>query len=574
MQIDRLFAEAPLLRDGPGVLDRRGADDSDLRASALVGQAQERSFAGLEQAEARRTAAMVGQGEGEIALGQGITQIGGQFGRIAASIKIKEDEQRRTVEFHSRTAQYALDTDEALRLASAESSPDGRDLGDRFGERQRANREKLLAGVDDPVLRDSLQVRAYDRDATATIDARRLASGKLKQWAIDEFDKSDAARLKRLAEGRLDETTVAQAIVEQQANVDDMVRSGVLTAAQGEAARTRFRATAGKRIANAAMATNPEGYLKDLQAGRYNGLFDQDEVATQSGKAFERVLRLKEHAAAMATRAELAADRVLKKQGEDVAKDAYDLIDKGQDVGDFLSANKARLSKADYSALLKANRREERITSDPETIIDLTTRLASEDVSVDASRAYREGRLSKEDYLSTVGKTRAALRDDQPASPYKSARELVRSTLDPTNLITGPGAQIAKVGMANALVEVDDWAAKNPTATRADAMAFAREVTQRYAILNYDQMSLAAEPPRSIRGSRNDIDAGALDRAEQTAVQQFDSGQLTRAEYQDELGRIQNWRGIVQQKAAAAAPATGRGGAQPARPLSATPGKK
>lgn len=247
-------------------------------------------------------------------------------------------------------------------------------------------------------------------------------------------------------------------------------------------------------------------------------------------------------------KAERDAEKILKFEADEFAKEGWDRKAAGNLTVDWLQQNRSVFSEPDYRALLHAATSEDTIIEDNETVIDLRTRLDLEDVSVDAARALREKKIKVSTYTAIVGQNRSALKDDQPESPYKSGRELVRATLDPTNLVTGAAAQIAKAGMANALSEFDDWSVANPKATRQEYQTEARAIIQRYQIVSYEQMSLSQGLPRMYRGTRGEMSVEALDAAESETIQQLDSGRLSEAQASQELQKIENWRAILRAK--------------------------
>lgn len=248
-------------------------------------------------------------------------------------------------------------------------------------------------------------------------------------------------------------------------------------------------------------------------------------------------------------RREHFADRVLKQQGGDAAKELDAAATDGNLTREMIEQRRAVLPPAEYKGFLKT------LTGpvekdDRDTVSRFQPKLDETDLSADLTRAHDQGLLSTQTYRSMMQQNRAALKDDQPASPYKSGRDLVKTTLDPGQLLSGPAEQIARAGLAQALVEYDGWTQQNQKASRAETIAQAQDTIKRYQIISYERNSLAVGLPRTYSGTRQDIKAEDLDAAERATLQQLDAGKLGRDQADQELRKIETWRGILQSKPA------------------------
>lgn len=417
----------------------------------------------------------------------------------------------------------------------------------KFEERAKAMREDLLGRATSSTVKSTFQ-RDFDKLVVSKgISVKRDAFKREVDSGVADLDGNLdlyaglAARARNDVE-REDIIGMARLEIERKADAGFITRESA-----GKRERT-FLSKLDEAAILGEITTQPERALDRLSDPTQ--LRNIDEVARSRliDTTTRRIDTLTRERVAAFDRAERLADKNLRLQGDELAKEGWDRHAGGNLTVDWLRENKRTFSEPDYRALLHAATSEPARADDKETLIDLRTRIDTEDLSADASRALREGKIKPETYNSIIGQNRAALRDDQPASPYKSGRELVRSTLDPTNLLSGAAAQIAKGGMASALNDYDEWAVANPKATRQAHIEEARATIARYQVVNYEQMAISQGLPRFYKGTRSDIDADALDKAEGEVIRQLDSRGLSEAQATQELQKIDNWRAILRAK--------------------------
>jgi hypothetical protein len=197
-------------------------------------------------------------------------------------------------------------------------------------------------------------------------------------------------------------------------------------------------------------------------------------------------------------------------------------------------------------------------TDDNEAVIDLTRRVDGDDPDTFqriATGYLRDGKLKSATFTAMVGKNRTAFRDDAPGSPYKSGRALVSTTLDPGQLLSGGGAAIARAGLAQALIEYDNWTQATPNATRADSVAMAQSIIKRYQFMPYEDMkkSIGLSPyfggKTSLTVTLKDIEA-----AESALARDIRAGGMSKSQQEFEIRRLNNWRDILIREEAASRP--------------------
>lgn len=257
---------------------------------------------------------------------------------------------------------------------------------------------------------------------------------------------------------------------------------------------------------------------------------------------------------------EASAEKARTALGEDYLKESYSRASKDSLTPDFIEAARPYISAAEYKGL-QATQKGGADADDPRALIDLTQRLASEtpdNFQKLATSYVEQGKLKNETYVSLSEKNRLAAKEDQPARPYRSGRDVVKTTLDPGQLLSGPAAAIARTSQAQALTEFDNWAQANPSATRADAVAAAQDTIRRYQIVPFEEMKLAIGTSKYFGSkTRQEIKPDDISAAEEKLFNDMEAGRLTKAQQEFEIRLLNNWRDITAKEAAAATSAKG-----------------
>jgi len=308
---------------------------------------------------------------------------------------------------------------------------------------------------------------------------------------------------------------------------------------KGDEARARVLVTTDAELAEKTLA-DPKAF-PDLDEVKRAQLLDM---------ATRRVDSLRSDRIAAAALADRAADKQLTKDGEAAAKRIDALMADGTLTRDTLDSLRETLPKSDYKdALAWLNNPDAARANNPVAIEELEDKLGKPDFAAANREAFRRHDITEATYRSYNTQNRTMLNADAPELPKKAGKDLIRQTLDPSGLLSGDEGQIAKVGMANALNEYEAWAEAHPQATRAEANAEAQATIARYQVLNYQKMELATGLPKYATGvTKSTLKPADLDAAEDATLQALDRKELTPAQAQQELRKIQSWRGILQSK--------------------------
>lgn len=417
---------------------------------------------------------------------------------------------------------------------------------ERFKQRSQELRQSIADGIQDGAVRGLFQ-QDFDKLALSkSVSVRRDAFKRENDDARAKLDANLDTYAELAGKSRNDQE-YADIVTMARMEISNKAEAGYITREDAGKRERGFASKLDEVQVRKLMLADPEAAMNRLMSGEFAGL-DETARTRLTETAIRKYDSRQAELGRQADRAERLAEKRLKAEGDALAKDGWDMLAGGNLSVEWIRENKAKLSETDFRSLMHAATTEDAKQDDVETVIDLRSRVDTDDISTDAARALREGKIRTGTYNSLVEKNRSAQRDDQPASPYKSSRDLIRQTLDPTNLVTGPAAQIAKSGMASALVDYDEWAIANPRATRQEHLDEARATIQRYQIVNYEQMSMSQGLPRYFKGARSEMSMERLDQAEAETMRQFDARAMSQSQATQELQRIENWRGILRAK--------------------------
>jgi hypothetical protein len=230
-------------------------------------------------------------------------------------------------------------------------------------------------------------------------------------------------------------------------------------------------------------------------------------------------------------------------------------VNRGELTSDYVETIRPFITQNEYQGLLKSMG-EDAAKDDPEAIVDLTQKIDTvtpEEFQKSAVAWLGQNKLKTSTYISLSEKNRAAVKDDLPASPYRSGRELVKTTLDPGQLLSGPAAAIARSSQAQAMTEFDNWVQANPRATRDDTLNEAQNIIRRYQVIPFDQMKLAVGVSRYFGPkTRGEVTLPDVDAAENALAAEIEAGRLSKPQQEFEIRLLNNWREILSREAAAA----------------------
>lgn len=247
-------------------------------------------------------------------------------------------------------------------------------------------------------------------------------------------------------------------------------------------------------------------------------------------------------------------DRRLKEIGEAYMKEAFKRGDEGTLTYDYVNQIKTFISPTEYKGLLARLRGgDESVVDDVNVVIELTDMIdiADPDTFMEqAANAVRNGKLKTTTFSALVQKNRAAFRDDTPSSPFKAGRELVRSALDPGQMLSGAAAQAARISMGRALEEFDNFILANPKADRATVIAEANNIIRRAQLIDFNNMKLSTNLSRYFTSvSRMGVTLEDVKQARRKLFVDIESGKLTKAQQESEIRLLKQWEEILTQEA-------------------------
>jgi hypothetical protein len=416
-----------------------------------------------------------------------------------------------------------------------------------FNDEATKLRTATLNRIQDPTVA-ALFSDQFDKEMVSRSEATRKAA-----FGIESADQRGALDLRLSNYEKQISSASSQPLKDQlmaraQADILSSTSAGWLRADEGAQKLLDFKSNLSIADADRDITTNPElAQQKLLDPKNYPDL-GPVKRAQLSDRANTRVDALRSDRIRLAELADHQADRAIKKAGDAAAKDLWGKQQDGTLTRDDIEMQKPVLDPSEYHALIVSQSNLGAQFDDPTTLADLTKDVGSSDFVTKATSALQNHLITNDRFVSLLNTNRSELTQQQPASPYKSGRSLVQTTLEPGQLLDGSAAALAHAGQAQALAEFDDWAVANPNATRADTMAEAQRTIARYQIVNYQNMSLATGLPRFYTGTRDALKTGDLDQAEAATIKAMDAGQLSREQSDLELRKIASWRYILAQK--------------------------
>ena len=299
--------------------------------------------------------------------------------------------------------------------------------------------------------------------------------------------------------------------------------------------------------------------LKQLQYdltdpnGFYAGKLDTDKRNVVLNKAVDMAdgaLRMMNTQQEMAYR---SAEHAEKLNAQTASKNGDQLLATNKLTPDWIEQNRNALSPSDYRYFYKSLTGGDESSTDPKVYADLYLKAASgEDVRDDARQALTtDHTLSRTDFTKIVSNV-----DSERPGWFKRGTQFLDQALDPGQLNPDPAAHQSK---AFALQDWQDWSAKHPNATEADAQKMQDALAQHYQIVPGGKTPLLMQAPLHLVGTRANptdeqgkpdpmLNATAARMKAALAAQQ-----ITPDEAQEEAKLIMQYRQMYQVQQAAAA---------------------
>lgn len=341
------------------------------------------------------------------------------------------------------------------------------------------------------------------------------------------------------------------------ANLKQARDGQILSEAQYQAARKATLGKADQAFALSLMRDNPGGTAALLAKSEFAPNLDPVTRQNLIDRAGTEVLRRANLAYTQAARAEIAERRATAQLGNSIMKEVVDAAATPEGVSDELMAKaKQVVPWHDYQAAKKLKVGGGEIDS-KEALAAIVPDIDVRDVSKELSDRLLKNEITGATYKTLIERNRAALRDDQPQSPYKQGRDYIKTILDPSAAGIG-GSMFGGItaGLrADALMEYDTWADANRDKIKADprlASDYAQDVGRRYKLAEFSSSTQSLGLPRFHAGTRQDLDEAGVVAAARETVRRKEAGEIGDAEYLNQARLLRAWDAAL--KAAQSAP--------------------
>lgn len=224
---------------------------------------------------------------------------------------------------------------------------------------------------------------------------------------------------------------------------------------------------------------------------------------------------------------------------EEATKEGDNRLARGELTEEWIESNRDRLGPQEYRYFYRQLREGANLQTDPQRYASLRIRVSQgEDVRDEARELVRNGAMSLTDYDKLI----TASERNSPASSvpnaYKRGNEYIRNALRVSDINPDPAAAQR---LASALDDWNQWVADNPQATDAEGREQYRRITEEYALINYEQMTLTKRMPRFANATRSSIDLNHLEQASAETVRAFRAGEISQQEFEDQALLIREW---------------------------------
>lgn len=303
------------------------------------------------------------------------------------------------------------------------------------------------------------------------------------------------------------------------------------------------RAKANNHLADPVFAALSQGDLHTAQ-GMLNSNAD-----VMDAKTFESVQRgiiaVQEHQLVM-------GDKEQKRLSDAVSKEGDTLLAQGQLTPKWIQDHRQVLEENEFRYFYKALSGTEEAATDPKTFSDLYLRAANGEDVRDAARSalVDTHTLSRTDFTKIAG-----IVDTERPGWFKRGAAFISGSLDPGQLNPDPDAHRSR---ELALQDWQEWAAKHPDATEAQARQMQNDLTDHYRIAPPNTITLAMPAPPHLLGTRtNPVDEQGkpdpmLNATAQRMKGALQRGEISTEEAMREAALIQQYRQIYQRQQAAA----------------------
>lgn len=494
-----------------------------LAAPAVQGAVSTAAFGGLAADQAR----IIGDSLGQLG------QMAAELDRFQSAQKVNTAIANATRRAQEIGFGFATDTDYGSQAARFEAAMDGL---------EEETRKEL--GSDE--LYGAFQADFAKVRLTQSLDVRRGAIKGMRDQGAAQLEQNlrTFATVAAETDDPIQEATLRQAgLIE----IERGLTSGVISPMDAVTRRGKYLSEVVDARVRRDTFRDPFGTEQRLLGDGYADLSGEDRIVALE-RASKRSELLERRALAQEERAVRLGERAERERSEALQKEGDRLLRDGQLTPEWLEANADTLSGSDYrffSGKLAGDGGE---STDRELYADLRSRqVAGEDVAGEARDAYRQGRLKREDFdrLAPVGDA-----DAGPRKPYwyKAAAARLKARVGYSELNPTVDAGVA---YTNALADLDEVAAAEPTLGEKEASDRADRIADRYRFTQTAETRLTIKAPRLLVGTLANPDLAKTKAALREAVR---TGRMDPATARDEAARLQRLEALMAAETAGAAP--------------------
>lgn len=324
--------------------------------------------------------------------------------------------------------------------------------------------------------------------------------------------------------------------------IQDAVESGVLTPEAGQQKAEQFRQDIVQASIRRDVILDPEAAEQRLIDGEYADLSgEQRQIWIE--RAASRAEGQMRKRGAEEERTYKLEQRAEAEMQEQASKEGDKLLAEGDMSAEWIEANRDTLSQGDYRYFYGQINGEGGRT-DPIIYSDLRMRAGQgQDVRTEAREQLHQGSIKLDDYNRLLSLVESNSTAGQLSGWYKRGEEFIARSLKPSDLNYDPAAAQRH---AAAMDDWYGWAQDNPTATSEVGAKEMRRIVEEYAIIDFQDITLVKRAPSYLVGSRNAPD---LDSTEDATVAAFESGEISREEFEAQARLITEWRDAMSRMA-------------------------
>jgi hypothetical protein len=398
---------------------------------------------------------------------------------------------------------------------------------------------------------DFAQMRLRDR-----LDIQTNATKRVAVQGQAQLD-SDLDGLAKLQAQTDDPVKQAQIRDIAATSIAEAVGAGYVNEVDAGKLQRSFVSRGDEAKADQAINQNPEAAPQLLADPKNFPNLDPVKREALIARATQHADALRSDRIRLTEKADRDAEKAMTKAGQDRAKQLWAMQADGTLTRDEIEQNRAILPLDEYKGLLKTqDPKLDPSEDDPNTLDHLESLTDPQQLAAAATQAHDAGLLKNDTYRTYMDRSRKFQTDAANTGapkPYSAGNAMIRDTLNPGELVSGPAAQVARAGLANATAEYQSWFDAHPQASLAEAQLQAQQIIKRYQIVNYQQMAIANGRPIYYTGTVDAMKPADLDAAEDATLAARARGDFSAGQAALEITKIENWRTILNMKPAGSA---------------------